>query len=406
MRFCPQCGSQLLPNARFCVECGERLTTSPLSSAIPAKTAQAPSQPAPEASSSAILGPFAAVFGALIVFGTLIAYLVMRQLPARDRLLASAPPVQSASAAAPNENGQLPADHPNVKLPKDALDFIAQIENKARSNPNDLDAWNKLGDVTLRAAVFDPKYYQTATEAFSHVLKLDPDNLGALRGVGNLDFDQRKYDAAIAAYEHYLSRKPDDPDVRTDLATMYLSSNAADQAIQQYKRVLEAHPNFFEATFNLGIAYSQTGNPADARTYFQKALKLAPDDQARGRVNQMLASLSNPNSATDLAGGPPPAQANTGAQPANFRGQVEQVMRDLPIAGNKVQAVEWTSDTKARVIMDNFPMDQMPPFAAAKFIADLKSGIEQAKTAHHVTAPVQIDICDAGTGRIMKTVIE
>jgi tetratricopeptide (TPR) repeat protein len=352
-----------------------------------------------------MLGPFAAVFGALVVFGTLIAYLVMRQLPARDRLLASAPPVQSASAA-PNENGQLPADHPNVKLPKDALDFIAQVENKARSNPNDLDAWNKLGDVTLRAAVFDPKYYQTATEAFSHVLKLDPDNLGALRGVGNLDFDQRKYDAAIAAYEHYLSRKPDEPDVRTDLATMYLSSNAADQAIQQYKRVLEAHPNFFEATFNLGIAYSQTGNPADARTYFQKALKLAPDDQARGRVNQMLASLSNPNSPTDLAGGPPSAQANTGAQPANFRGQVEQVMRDLPIAGNKVQAVEWTSDTKARVIMDNFPMDQMPPFAAAKFIADLKSGIEQAKTAHHVTAPVQIDICDAGTGRIMKTVIE
>lgn len=405
MRFCPQCGSKLYPNARFCVECGERLT--PVSSAPPASTTAAKSvavRSAPRATSSAGLGPFAAVFGALIVFGIVIAYLVMRQLPERDRLLASAPAVQSASAAPP-ENGRLPADHPQVKLPKDAIDFIAQVESKVHANPNDLDAWNKLGDVTLRAAVFDPKYYQTATEAFSHVLKIDPDNLGALRGVGNLDFDQHKYDAAIAAYEHYLSRKPDDPDVRTDLATMYLSSNAGDQAVQQYKRVLEAHPNFFEATFNLGVAYSQMSNSADARTYFQKALKLAPDDQARSRVNQMLASLNNPNSAPDMASGPPSSPA-AAAQPADFRGQVEQVMRDLPVAGNKVQAIEWTSDTKARVIMDNFPMDQMPPFAAAKFIDDLKSGIEQAKTAHHVTAPVQIDICDAGTGRIMKTVTE
>jgi tetratricopeptide (TPR) repeat protein len=401
MRFCPQCGSKLYPNARFCVECGEQLAASRSGQASSKDVKADASRPAPAASPS--LGPFVAVLSALIVFGIVIAYLVMRQLPERDRLLASAPAVQSASAA-PQENGQLPANHPPVKLPKDALDFIAQVESKAHANPHDLDAWNKLGDVTLRAAVFDPKYYQTATEAYSHVLKIDPDNLGALRGIGNLDFDQHKYDAAIAAYEHYLSRKPDDPDVRTDLATMYLSSNAGDQAIQQYKRVLEAHPNFFEATFNLGVAYSQMGNPADARTYFQKALKLAPDDQARGRVNQMLASLNSPNSVPDMGGGPPPP--NTAGQPADFRGQVEQVMRDLPIAGNKVQAIEWTSDTKARVIMDNFPMDQMPPFAAAKFVADLKSGIEQAKTAHHITTPVQIDICDSSSGRIMKTVTE
>ena len=31
--------------------------------------------------------------------------------------------------------------------------------------------------------------------------------------------------------------------------------------------------------------------------------------------------------------------------------------------------------------MDNFPMDQMPPFAATRFMTDLKAGIDQVKTA-------------------------
>jgi hypothetical protein len=57
-------------------------------------------------------------------------------------------------------------------------------------------------------------------------------------------------------------------------------------------------------------------------------------------------------------------------------------------------------------MMDNFPMDQMPPFAATKFIADLKTGIDQAKTSFKIVAPVKIDLCDAATGRVMQSVTE
>jgi len=389
--------------ARFCVECGAALTSAAPSAPAPPKAPR----PAPSADSGGTaLGPFFAVFAALVIFGGLVAYIVMRQLPSRDRLLASAPaaPPPSTSMA---QNGQLPANHPTVKLPKEAVDYITQLETKAHANPNDLEVWNHLGDVTLRASTFDPKYHDAAAEAYAHVLKLDPDNPGALRGVGNLDFDEHKFDAAIAAYEHYLSRKPDDPDVRTDLATMYLSSGAADQAILQYKRVLESHPKFFEATFNLGVAYSQTGKNGEARAYFEKALKLAPDDQARGRVNQMLAEVNSTSVAEQQPVAPPPPTAD-GARgaPATFHGQVEQVLHDLPVAGDKVAAVEWVSDTHARVMMNNFPMDQMPPFAAAKFVSDLQSGVAAAKTAHKVSAPVQLDICDAAAGTIMKTVTE
>jgi hypothetical protein len=85
---------------------------------------------------------------------------------------------------------------------------------------------------------------------------------------------------------------------------------------------------------------------------------------------------------------------------------MEQMLRDLPIAGPKVASVQWSSATRARVLMDNFPMDQMPPFAAAKFMSDLKTGIGEVKSVHDVSEPVEIDICDAASGRVMQTVRE
>lgn len=440
VKFCPQCGAGLLPGAKFCAECGDNLAnyaanlppapvapaTVPVAPvAVPIAPVQAPAArgagiaSAPDNSAAAdpaganSIMPFAAVFVGILAVGTVVAILIMRQLPARNRLLASAPP-SAASGVTTAGGEQFPPGHPQVQLPKEALDFIAKLQTKADAQPKDLAVWDQLGDVLLRAAAFDPSYYPSATAAYAHVLKADPENLDALRGAGNIDFDQRKFDEAIAAYEHYLSRKPDDPDVRTDLGTMYLSTGNADQAVIQYRKVLALHPQFFEAYFNLGVAYGQMNRMADAKSTFAAALKIAPDQDARDRVNQMVASLNGAGAESGVApagavavgvsgSSQPTAVAGT---PATFQGAMEQMLRNLPIAGPKVQAVRWSSPTAARVLMDNFPMDQMPPFAAHKFLADLKAGIDQVKSSHQISAPVEVNICDAASGRVMQSVTE
>jgi tetratricopeptide (TPR) repeat protein len=412
----------VIAGARFCVECGCNLTalatgSSGLASA-PAASASPVRARSNEAGDQASLasGPFLSVLGAILVAGLAVAFVIMRQQPARERLLASAPAAPPASTAS-QDSTQMPPGHPKVQLPKEALDFIARTEAQARAKPDDPAIWNRLGDVTLRAALFDPSYYSTAADAYGHVLKIDPENLNALRGIGNIDFDQRRYDEAIAAYEHYLNRKPDDPDVRTDLGTMYLSTGVTDQAINQYKKVLETHPQFFEAEFNLAVAYSETNDAADTRAALQKALQLAPDATARNRVNQLLASLSapggaapGPNSVASAgAGGSPPPQIGqtaNGSGSGTFQDAMDQMLRDLPIAGPKVQSVQWDSQTRARVLMDNFPMDQMPPFAQAKFMSDLKAGIDEVKKSHSVSSPVRVDLSDAASGRVMQSVTE
>ena len=404
MRFCPECGTPLMAGAKFCVECGAALSIPTPSAATSGTRLTMRNLP--------ITTAFVGVFLAITILGLLAAGYVMLRKPGtiQNGNASNAPEVAPGSGvnsmggtagnAAP---GQLPPGHPKVQLPTEARSFIDKIEKEAAANPNDLQKWNKLGGVTMRAAMFDQSYYAKASEAYGHVLKIDPDNLEALRGIGDVDYDAEKYDQAIAAYEHYLKKKPDDPEVITDLGTMYLYTGNADQAVVQYHKALKLKPDMFQAYFNLGIAYAQQDKPADAQAALKRADELAPDDNARNQVKEVIAKITGRVGQPASGGG---AESAPAAVASTFQGQIEQVVRGLPIAGPKVGSVEWPDKTTARVMMNNFPMDQMPPFAKDKFMTDLKSGIDSAKKDYKVNGTVKVDLVDSASGRVMETVTE
>lgn len=393
-----------MAGAKFCVECGRPLDKA-ASAAGPGEVSGAEQSVRMMPLTAAFVG----VFIAITVVGLGAAAWIMLRPPDIVRSNAStAPPPNAAASESANPSasaGQLPAGHPKIELPTEARSFIDKVEKDAESKPNDVAAWNRYGAVAMRAAMFDASYYSKAEAAYAHVLKLQPDNLDALRGIGDIDYDHQKYDQAVAAYEHFLKLKPDDPEVRTDLGTMYLYTGNADQAIVQYRKVTTEKPDFFQAYYNMGIAYAQQNKQSDAAASLNTALKLAPDDNTKSQVRELLAKLSGAPSAM-APGGAGAASASSTSPPGSFHGAIEQMVRGLPIAGPKVGAVQWASDTKARVMFDNFPMDQMPPFAKDKFMSDLKAGIDSAKKSHHVSGPVEVDLVDAPTGHVMETVTE
>jgi hypothetical protein len=130
-------------------------------------------------------------------------------------------------------------------------------------------------------------------------------------------------------------------------------------------------------------------------------------DAASNRVMQSVtvAAVGSPAADAPASGAPVSATTSTASgSAATFQNAVAEMMRNLPVAGPKVAAVQWPSKMRAKVMMDNFPMDAMPPFARDKFIADLKSGLTSAKSAHKVAGTVTVDIADAQSGRVMESV--
>ncbi len=456
MRFCPQCGAAVMTGAKFCVECGRTLAGPAAGTARGAPPGQGPRTLGDlSLANIPITTAFVGIFVAITAVGLLAAGWIMLRTPEVVRERIASVPQQAAApaqvAGIPGTPGAgasveaapgLPPGHPKIELPTEARSFIDKVEQDANSKPRDVVAWNRLGAVSMRAALFDPAYYDKAEQAYAHVLKLDSENLDALRGIGDIDYDRQKYDEAIAAYEHYLKKKPDDPEVRTDLGTMYLYTGNADQAVVQYQKAIKSKPEFYQAYYNMAVAYAQMNQTDKALATLAQALKLAPDENAKTRVRDLVAKIggtapsgaapevaSAPSAATVLqpaapaaskAAASPAAQASiasaaTPSAPAppappvpapTFQGAIEQMVRGLPVAGPKVGAVQWPDKLRAKVMMEDFPMDQMPPFAKQKFIADLKSGIADAKKQHNIGGKVELDIVDGPSGRVMQAVSE
>jgi cytochrome c-type biogenesis protein CcmH/NrfG len=419
MRFCPNCGGPLMAGAKFCVECGRPLgdgASEAGASGIKASLRKTPI-------SATFIGVFVAIaLAGLAAAGWIILgtpSVVRRQVAAENPAPGNMPPAQNSmeGAAGGTAPGQLPQGHPHVELPTEARTYIDKLQHDAKARPDDIAAWNKLGATTMRAAMFDPSYYPVAEKAYAHALKLDPDNLDALRGMGDIYYDHNQFDEAIAAYEHFLKKKPDDPEVRTDLGTMYLYTGNADQAVVQYKRAVKVKPDFFQAYYNLGVAYAENGKRDDAIASLGQAMKLAPDDNARKQVNQLIQKIGGKPILTASAGAgaaASPAASSAGAAPSGaahapattFHGEIEQLVRNMPIAGPRVGSVQWTTDLKGRVLMNNFPMDSMPPNMKQKFLGDIKSGIATAKKDHKISGQVELDMVDGASGRVMETVTQ
>jgi lipopolysaccharide biosynthesis regulator YciM len=302
----------------------------------------------------------------------------------------NAPPLRGAGA------GSLPEGHPPVAVPDEVRKVIAKLADAAKDKPDDIETWQQLGFVQYRAGQVDPSYLADADTTYAHILERQPENLDALRALGNIAFDRNDPARAMDYYRRYLKLKPDDLGVQTDLGTMLLSNQQVEAALQTYQKVLTVDPTFFQAQFNLAIAYRAMGDEAKARAALVRARDIAADDATRARVDALLARL----------GEQPPAVAGEASAEGSLRGDVEAVFRAHPIVGSRLERVDWPGDERARVVLRDFPMDGMPPMVRGKFIDRIRSGVRESKARRQRAAPMTIELVDAASGRVMETITE
>jgi tetratricopeptide (TPR) repeat protein len=351
----------------------------------------------------------------LLIFGTvvLVGGLTIA-LGARSAAPPNVPPPRAAGGQA------MPADHPPVEVPDDVRKIIERMVAAAKEKPDDLDVWRQLGFVQYRAGQVDPTYLSAASSTYQHILAKAPEDLDALRALGNIAYDKNDPRQAREFYKRYLDVKPDDLGVQTDLATMLLADKQFDAARQAYEAVLTKDPTFFQAQFNLAIAYRSAGDEPKALAALQRARDLAADavaaaqakasaasggdatraaqaelDEAKATFDRVNAILSRTSAAPEQAA----------AAPGDLHSDVEAIFRAHPIAGSRIDRFEWSSDQMARVLLRDFPMDGMPAPVREKFVERIRNSVGEAKARAQASAPLTIELVDAASGRVMETIV-
>lgn len=387
-QFCTHCGAGLLREARFCVECGEPLTGA-----------------APRVASPVALQRYAPLF---VVASVLIAGATAVIVGSQG---AKEPPrVPPRNAPAPRAEEPMPPGHPPIALPDTARDILRKKAEEVAAHPDDVAARKQLGLMQYRAGLIDAAYLSEAGKTYEAILARDPSDVDALRALGDMAADGDQQQKALGYYDRFLKLKPDDPYVLTLVGNIQLAARNAAVAVKSYEAALAVDPMLFQAQVGLGFGYAATGDPGKALEALQKARGLATDDATRKQVDDILARVGAPRpAAAGAAPAAPASAADAAAAPGadgGFRPGVEAVFRSHPIVGPKLDRIDWADDRTVKVVLREFPMDQMPPFARDKFTERIKTGVRDNKARYNVTGSVTVQLVDSASGRVMDTVAE
>ena len=63
--------------------------------------------------------------------------------------------------------------------------------------------------------------------------------------------------------------------------------------------------------------------------------------------------------------------------------------------------IDWQGDATARVMLRDFPMDQMPPVMRNKFKSGMNEKLAGLAESKNVETDVKIELVDEASGRVM-----
>src|SRR5262245_11726964 len=247
---------------------------------------------------------------------------------------------------------------------------LAELEARAKSQPDNLPLWLELGQAQFIAAQgSDAILLEAAQASFEHVLRVNANEPRALVWHGTLLsmkagklFQSGKLDEA----QSLLTQGFDEMDrgVKASLEDTVLRRvrgkknlrvpellGRTDLGVEDFERVI-ADPSFNTMTAGeraqiqllLGTGYSRAGKPDRARLMWQKAVEAAPESNAAGEAQKRLKlddsgnpAKSRPDRLTDIPDDVSPIMAvasarfkseAAGSQPA-FSSDVEEMFRAM-----------------------------------------------------------------------------
>jgi len=277
---------------------------------------------------------------------------------------------------------------------------IKELEAKVAAEPGKVQPKLEIARILSGQSEKDPsaESLMKAVQAYSDVLTVEPENPEALLGIANISFRSGVLDKALDYYQRYLKKNPNNLGVRIDYSLLLLQTGSVNQAVSSLQEITAGSPNLFQGWLSLALAQKFAGSVEQAREAANRARRLAPNDAAKNVVDDFLKNVDRPVNDTSQmheASGEVKAISPERLSPAAL---VQSYFENHPIVGPKLVRILWPEVTKVQVEIKEFPVDQMPPFAKAKFIENIK------KALSNLPEPVKVEIVDVASKAVLLSV--
>jgi Flp pilus assembly protein TadD len=142
---------------------------------------------------------------------------------------------------------------------------------------------------------------QQAAEAVTRHLERYPDHALAHNDLAALYYRLGDSEAALSHYRSAVELNPNEAIYLKNLADLcFVEAGQTDEAIGIYLKLLKGAPRDIETLLNLGIICESVAQPAEAESFYQRALEIEPWNQAvRQRCSELRTRLAEPAPSED-----------------------------------------------------------------------------------------------------------
>jgi tetratricopeptide (TPR) repeat protein len=141
-------------------------------------------------------------------------------------------------------------------------------------------------------------------QEYELVLKQEPDNQAALKGLVEVRIRQRDFSGAIAPLEKLIALNPNEGLYHLVLGQVYAAQKNSDRANVAFDRAIEVDSKDYRPVLGKALLLKEQGKVEQAKPLFEQAAALAPTPAEKDQINQ----LANPQPATPAPTSPPPGK--------------------------------------------------------------------------------------------------
>src|SRR5262249_52772984 len=172
---------------------------------------------------------------------------------------------------------------------EEAVINLAFLYNDTGATKKALDTLNSVPEADRSAKIYSAmgatyerqKDYKSTVDAYSHALRLEKDNVDAMRGLAQNLANDNQMEAALNQYKTIQEADPQDPQAPVEMAKIYRRMGKLDLAMESLKKAEPLSQDQLEISYNEALILEAQGKFDEAAAAMQKLIKATTSPEGK-----------------------------------------------------------------------------------------------------------------------------